>query len=183
MEKEKFLKLIKIRSRHITFGPKAPFGLTWAEYNKFTKLVDGLDFGCDIRKDVCASERKHDEKSKTCCCNGCARETGYLRRLPKNDKAISSVAKLFSSENGFWREGVGCILTKKYRSRICVSYRCKSARDNFHKSYLNSGILERPGARKALIMSFLDYVKLHQDQYHRPKISGMAKALVKGEGI
>jgi len=178
MKKQKFLEFAKVH-RGVTFGPKAPFGLTWAEYSKFTKLLDNLDFGCDIKEGICVSKRNVEDTSKECCCYSCASNVGYLRNLPKNDEVIANVAKLFDAEKGFWHKNKGCTLTKRYRSKICVCYRCGSAKDNFFKDAVKGEHwTDRHNAMQIFVMSFVDYARLHDNSYNQESNAKIIRALI-----
>jgi hypothetical protein len=96
----------------------------WAEYAEHVKEVDfGCNFDCNGK---CARTRSEDRswesgRGKKACCVGCSYNWGYLDTIPA--EALELVEELFDGKDGFWRPG-GCILPHKYRSSICLRYKC-----------------------------------------------------------
>lgn len=87
---------------------------------------------CDFKDNICVSERKWESNNKMCCCSNCYEYNGYLNK--KIIKVIpASIKKEIYDNNflphfGYWREGVGCILPRKYRSRLCNFFICSFLR-------------------------------------------------------
>lgn len=112
---------------------------TWWRYADLTRLVN---YRCDFDGESCVRQREQEEDRKAkkkprrgamspvyttsmCCCEQCADELGYIRVLPKDIEVIKRIARYFSEKTGFWREGRGCVLPRRYRSVTCLGFSCK----------------------------------------------------------
>ena len=84
-----------------------------------------LDFGCKFNsKGECnTSVPGWKTGKKKCCCRICADNIGYLSFIP-SDYYLKYYAERFDEQDGFWREGKGCILDRNMRSNTCVLYTC-----------------------------------------------------------
>ena len=99
-----------------------PFGYTtFKEQERRFGATEGVDFNCGE-----CPKRSMDTR---CCCSGCAYNIGYLAmdKIPKG--RVAYYLKHFDGKLGFWREGKGCILPRKYRSYTCVGYACRMEKE------------------------------------------------------
>lgn len=88
------------------------------------EATSAINYDCQFKDGKCKSNVS--SYNPRCCCQGCAGALGYLRgglnKIPLgSDKEI---LPLFSEKTGFWRKGKGCILPRKYRSVVCLSFNC-----------------------------------------------------------
>lgn len=96
-----------------------------------------IDYGCGFdEQGRCKMMRKFDPKTmddrtfglgKMACCVHCNIAGGYLDSIPAD--AVTTVKKAWSDETGFWREGIGCTLPRKWRSDTCLGYNCGPTED------------------------------------------------------
>ena len=95
------------------------------QIKKLKESTSEIDFECEFNSDgSCKTELTvWGTSNKRCCCKHCGAYTGYLHVIP-SDYYLRYYAKRFDKDLGFWREGVGCILDRSMRSRICVTYTC-----------------------------------------------------------
>ena len=112
-------------------------GVPWEfRYGLAEKLI-GINFGCNFKNSRCERERKdwigmrlwlEDSNSNVrvnYCCSSCYITIGNLESLPNDDGILEEVAVLFDPEyRGFWRHSIGCTLSHKYRSTLCLAGRC-----------------------------------------------------------
>ena len=105
--------------------------ISWSVYQRYAALTEFVDYKCDFDKSTgvcktCKNFEKFGRKSndKACCCKGCASNVGYFKYIPANWGVLKLLAKNYSKTKGFWREGVGCILPRKYRSMLCLGHQC-----------------------------------------------------------
>jgi hypothetical protein len=114
----------------IPFISKDVSRLAWWDFKfALAEATDTIDYGCDFNKSgLCKRKRRDRKSSKMCCCAGCYYTMGYLDEIPINLADISKIAKHFTIEDkqGFWRKDSGCILPRKYRSNVCLTYNCYS---------------------------------------------------------
>jgi hypothetical protein len=99
-------------------------GYTWAEWEKITEQLEGVDFGCVFDSGGCIKRQCADRRA---CCSACGVNFAYFKTLPA--EAVDFATKNFVRGNGFWRP-TGCVLPWKWRSSTCVSYRCPAVREN-----------------------------------------------------
>ena len=103
---------------------KAPTGASWEEWAEFAEFTRTVDFGCKFDcEGECSGTREGDWSGSNGrgCCRDCARNHGYLDRLPEH--AVEEVSNLYDDSKGFWRPG-GCVLPAEYRGIVCLTYRC-----------------------------------------------------------
>jgi hypothetical protein len=113
--------------------------IQWEYYHKLADLTSLLTFGCNFSELGCerrkwpsieakerAAERdpRQFKNSQMCCCSACRISFGHWYILPNSESTLKMYARNFNKETGFWREGKGCILKRKYRSPICLTARC-----------------------------------------------------------
>jgi len=101
---------------------------TWIEWYLITEQVSKIDFGCRFDCGGCIKRTASDIRA---CCSGCADCLGYIKSLPP--EAIEIAIREFDEHDGFWRKD-GCILPWKYRSPLCLTYRCPNIRINEDKN-------------------------------------------------
>ena len=83
-----------------------------------------VDFGCNITDKGC----RHIGTTK-CCCEDCASHIGYMTIIEPG--TAKTIARFFTRKKGFWREGKGCILPRKYRSGVCLATACVNKNAGF----------------------------------------------------
>lgn len=93
--------------------------------------------GCDFKEGACVRQRMLS--SSTCCCSGCAREVGFLKRISLNKIKLYSTR--WDSKRGFLGER-GCRLSLAMRSGVCLGYRCHFAEQNAKLSIVESCVLK-----------------------------------------
>ena len=148
MNVEEFRNEAKSRGGH-TFSNQSYGGLEWSEWHKLATMTKNIEYGCHFGKHVrndstderstCSKQRKHNKTAERCCCDSCDTNLGYLRFIQDDQKVVKRIASLLQLKNGFWRENKGCILPRKYRSAVCLGYRCGSA--GRYKIYGTEGML------------------------------------------
>ena len=98
-------------------------------WSRLAKLTEKINFDCKFNeKGGC----KNHSKYITCCCSGCSGSVGHFTyrnfdsHTPKEkiENILLFYAKNFDEQDGFWREGKGCILPREKRSQICLTYNC-----------------------------------------------------------
>ena len=96
----------------------------WMKRYKMAEESRTIDFGCEIKNGVCKT-RPEAPPSRLCCGN-CAQCVGhfdsYHDALPLT--ALIPLLDSFDAEDGWWREGKGCIMPVKWRSNTCLFYAC-----------------------------------------------------------
>ena len=108
---------------------KAPNGLSWRTWGRIANITEHVDFGCRFTKRG-KCKNIHNEggparaSTATGCCSAwcCAHNNGYLRRIPKS--AEKRILSLWCPDYGFYREGKGCVLPRKWRDEFCLLYEC-----------------------------------------------------------
>ena len=117
--------------------------MNWSTYYKLADLTKYLDYDCRFTelgcKQYCFKNKKEKEewinKNKgenkrrvywklMCCCGGCRGSLGYLPSIAPG--AVRIYARHFHYKTGFWREGKGCVLPRKYRSITCLGHSCSA---------------------------------------------------------
>ena len=136
MKTKEFKKLADKRAamyyNHVELSDKSYGGLEWSEWYKLAEMTGKIDYRCHFDKaGTCAQIRERAKgdhgSNKMCCCSGCANSMGYLKFIQNDQKVISKIATLFQPRIGFWKESKGCILPRKYRSAVCLGFRCGAA--------------------------------------------------------
>lgn len=91
------------------------------------KMTKNMDYGCNFNsKGKCAGALRYpSRKKKMCCCEGCQSNVGYFSRIPEH--WLSFYAEHWNPGYGFWGKN-GCQLPREYRSGICLSHVCTSAK-------------------------------------------------------
>jgi hypothetical protein len=100
------------------------------------QLLELVKFNCAFDENgFCARRRKFstppsdwDLLSKGCCCSSCARNTGFLNMIYSSEE--QDYKKCWNNKIGFFKSGVGCLLPRKLRSRICQRYICADVKIN-----------------------------------------------------
>lgn len=115
---------------HVSYG-----GLPWEDWYKLARMTNKINYGCYFRNDgSCERSRRLKKEghsqSKMRCCHNCADNIGYLHFIQDDPKVIKRIASSFRRKIGFWREGKGCVLPRKYRSTVCLGYRCNESNES-----------------------------------------------------
>jgi hypothetical protein len=136
MELEKFLINHYFRLPGSEVSNKAN-GWHWCHYNALAELTQHVEYGCDFTDGVCAGHRwgnylKLPKEKQMCCCRGCLRSVGYLRYIPSDLEGMREISSYFCEETGFWRPEKGCILPRKWRSTVCLTFACRLDRNKAH---------------------------------------------------
>jgi len=122
------LEHFRLLERPVPNPPDWPIPpLTWETWSERAEKTASIDFGCDFdASGICANRRAYAPSPdlQMCCCSGCASAHGYLTAIPPNTAPY--YARLFHKVTGFWREGKGCFLPRKFRSRTCLGFHCFS---------------------------------------------------------
>jgi hypothetical protein len=116
MDTHKFLELYLKKGKTITPNHNS---WSWNRWHQFARLTELIDYKCELKKSKCKSSKR-----ERCCCTDCALFMGYLQRIPASWQIIGIIAAAFDEKLGFWRAENGCILERKYRSRVCLLYKC-----------------------------------------------------------
>jgi hypothetical protein len=111
---------------------------------------------CDFQDGACMENRRKPKQtvkgdmgttqlgSKNGCCNDCANELGYLRRVP--EKHMQFLSEQWDIKKGFLGKN-GCKLGTSFRSNTCNGFLCASAKKygkqegiltDFEISFLNT---------------------------------------------
>ena len=145
MESTKFLELVvfeKQRPVDVMLRQGADRnGMNWSTYERLAALTKYIDYGCKFtvlgckryrfkskkEKDEATARWKTDYNGKPhpnsmCCCGGCRYSVGYMNVF--NVDSIAKIARYYNDKTGFWREGKGCVLPRKYRSYTCLNHSC-----------------------------------------------------------
>jgi len=117
------------RRPRLKFSYKSYGGLSWEDWYKLAEMTKKINYMCNFDNNGnCVQSRRHKSKgystNKMCCCHGCTYSLGYLSYIQNDPQIIKKIAGHFKEKVGFWREGKGCILPRKYRSAVCLGYRC-----------------------------------------------------------
>lgn len=174
MESKLFLEKLKLRKSKKVVSKLSYFGLTWNQWAKFTKMTSILDYGCNfnVNGKICSA---HDTEVM-CCCRGCLSCIGYLDLIPDNKQIIKEIAFLFDEKHGFWRKKKGCMLPTKYRSKICITYRCTDARKQRNKTN-KAAVGVRAEALEQMILYFLETIR--SNRLAATQIRTIIKELIK----
>lgn len=126
METNEFLNQYVSRGRAIV---NYIHGWPYYQYQKLAAMTKHYNFDCGFDESgVCSYYQtlhlSRDAKRNMCCCHSCYSNMGYLEFLPANLAMIETYADLFHEKVGYWRKDKGCILERKFRSRICLTYNC-----------------------------------------------------------
>jgi len=164
-----------------TFSDLSYGGLEWSEWYKLAAMTRNIDYGCRFGKQIkngvqdkqatCSKQREYNTTDEMCCCSSCNTKLGYLKFIQNDPKVIKRIAGLFQPKTGFWRKGKGCILPRKYRSAVCLGYRCESA-----KRYEINSMGKTNGTERMLVL-FMDSIRICQLSDRKIRILG--KALLK----
>jgi len=172
MNVKAFRNKVKFFNRDCAFSNLSYGGLEWPEWYKLANMTRNIDYGCRFSRQVrdgsvdgypkCEKQREYKYTDEMCCCSICYNSLGYLRFIQNDLKVIKRIAGLFRPEIGFWRKGKGCILPRKYRSAVCLGYRCESAEK--YKVRGTSGML----------VLFMDTIRLRRLSDKNIRILGRA---------
>lgn len=105
-----------------------PHGIPWNYWYILAELTNHINFDCQFDDAGICKTRRFGASESVCrqgCCSSCGKAGGYLSALPRQTKTMSLIAACFDKKDGFWREGVGCTLPRKFRSAVCLAANCK----------------------------------------------------------
>ena len=126
----------KVKDRGGRFTNKSYGTLEWEEWYKLAEMTEHLYFGCDFYDGKCAKLRKdlkrNPNASEMCCCSQCVDNVGYLKFIQNKAEVIKEISSLFEPKVGFWRKGSGCSLPRKYRSAMCLGFRCDISKQRYN---------------------------------------------------
>lgn len=101
-------------------------------FRALAELTKDIDYGCGFDAEgVCQRNRDRNYlqgidtsplRRKQCCCGQCSSSVGYLGQITFD--LVDKYAELFDEKTGFWREGVGCVLSRQLRSATCLRHYC-----------------------------------------------------------
>jgi hypothetical protein len=110
---------------------KVSFEKLKSEREKIAESTGEIDFDCRFKDGKCKIASSNNSR---CCCRNCLYYHGYIISGFLTKKEIEDISKLFDGiENGFWRENIGCILPRKYRSATCLCYNCSNNSQTIQK--------------------------------------------------
>jgi hypothetical protein len=158
--------------------------LNWRTYRMLADLTKYVHYGCDFTELGCKAYRIKSKKEleklreegkkrgrpywrEMCCCGGCRGAFGYLHHFPI--EGLTTIARCFHYKTGFWREGKGCVLPRKYRSYTCLNYACGG-----HKSETVQFLF------KALKMSEREILNYYERRYKKHKLKGRYHWTIEG---
>lgn len=102
-------------------------GQTWEYWAELADFMEEIDFGCRFDESGgCQNAKKYNSSgyaNNMCCCRGCAETEGYLTTIPS--EALETIKREYAEDTGFWRS-TGCALPRKWRSSVCLSFRCQT---------------------------------------------------------
>lgn len=132
MDTKEFKKVAAMNRPRLRFSDSSYGKLPWEDWYKLTGMTNSINYGCYFHGGgACVRTRREKQagntSNKMCCCNLCANNMGYLDFVQNDPKVLDRIADHFKPKIGFWREGKGCILPRKYRSTTCLGYRCEDA--------------------------------------------------------
>ncbi len=165
--------ILKIKNTRNIIPSKTTYGnLEWDDWYKLANATKNIDYGCLFDANgLCREERdnirvfKNYTPNIACCCSTCYSEFGYIKFIQDSERVIKLISGKFKKDVGFWRKGKGCILPRKYRSGVCLGYRCDISRDNKHHRKIPS-----------ILLSFMQIVK--EQPSDTKTISILGKALI-----
>jgi len=103
--------------------------------NKIDLFYNNVKINCKFKNNICIGSIGNPQSTKevSCCCGHCATSYGYLHLNFYNNEEYKKLKKyykkFFDEKLGFYKEGIGCVLERKYRSYICNFYVCSTLLD------------------------------------------------------
>jgi len=163
-------------------------GMNWSTYERLAALTKYIDYGCKFTVLGCKQYRykSKEEKDETtarwkkdhdgrphpnlmCCCGGCRYSVGYINVF--NVDSIAKIARYYNDKSGFWREGKGCVLPRKYRSHTCLNHSCSG------KSLTARLLLRAMRMSQEELLRYFE--KNYKDNRHRGKYSWSVHGITK----
>jgi hypothetical protein len=95
-------------------------------YRMLAKRTEGMDFDCAEGDSFC----RYIHVREGACCLDCVDTCGHWRREGRTldgDSAMK-MAPYCEAQEGFCREGTGCILPRELRSPVCLYHICSDAK-------------------------------------------------------
>lgn len=156
------------------FNDMAENDMPWSWRLKFAQLTEHINYNCDFdpKTKICKGSTSH-----MACCGSCGRCLGYIACLPSDIILMKEIAPLFIKTDdalalvrndwqqlkwqGFWKEGIGCTLPRRFRSTVCLTTKCsQSANLNRHEKYHLALISSAHYIKSKDIQQFFD---IHSD--------------------
>ena len=160
----------KVKNQGGRFSNKSYGGLGWPDWYKLARMTGQIYYGCNFDNDGKCIKLRDDLKAnpnanEMCCCNQCKDHVGYLKLIENKKIVIKKISGLFDSKLGFWRKDKGCSLPRKYRSSVCLAFRCDLSKKHHTIT-----------PEKRLLITFMEGINCHLSQY---EIYTFGKALLK----
>jgi hypothetical protein len=96
------------------------------------ELIEFVDFQCDFIEGRC---KKFPERE--CCVKDCVSKAGFLKNICSED--LSEYENNWNRDTGFYRADKGCVLPRRLRSIICLTFSCRT---DFPKDKLSYGLIK-----------------------------------------
>lgn len=96
------------------------------------ELIEFVDFQCGFIEGKC---KKFPERE--CCVKDCVLKAGFLKNICSED--LSEYESNWDRDTGFYRVNKGCVLPRRLRSIICLTFSCRT---DFPKDKLSYGLIK-----------------------------------------
>jgi hypothetical protein len=140
----------KIEVHFKTLGSKGlKLGIDFStRRSRIDKIEELIQFDC--RFDSCGNCKIYTNPRMTGknCCGGCSHFKGHFNEWCDPD-SVDFLIRNYNFNTGYWREGFGCVIPRKWRSDICLKYNCGLIED------ANIPGLARESLQKLLTLPFL----------------------------
>jgi hypothetical protein len=95
-------------------------------YRRLAKRTEGMDFDCADGSSFC----KYIHVRDGACCVDCVDTCGHWQREGRmlDEDSARLMAPYCDINDGFCREGTGCILPRELRSPVCLYHICSDAK-------------------------------------------------------
>jgi hypothetical protein len=82
------------------------------------ELTEFIDFQCNFVEGKCKNV-----SSSYCCSNDCVDKVGYLKSICL--EYLPEYESNWNKDTGFYRADKGCVLTRRLRSIVCLTFSCR----------------------------------------------------------
>lgn len=118
-----------LRKLDIIIVPKAEKrirGYDVDTYRALAKRTEGMDFDCADGDGFC----RYIHVREGACCLDCVDTCGHWQREGRtlDEESARLMAPYCDIQEGFCREGTGCILPRELRSPVCLYHICSDAK-------------------------------------------------------
>jgi hypothetical protein len=95
-------------------------------YRMLAKRTENIDFNCSDGDSFCRYIHVRDGA----CCLDCIDTCGHWQREGRmlDEDSARKMAEYCDVQEGFCREGIGCILPRELRSPVCLYHICSDAK-------------------------------------------------------